>query len=445
MDRRISILLNRYITEKKRGKRPYFDADEINDLLDGIEAENDYTYYDEILELGLSLHPDDPNLLIRKSEDYIGNGKLQQAFKMLSMHKNVDPDALDVLKLESFCSMKKFDKVKYYLNKLIKNDSEYLEAALEVLSTQLNLFKMYDEAYKTISFGLKKFPDNEYLMDELVITLETKGEFKQCLPVVNKLISKNPYSADHWYTLGRLYTSLCKYDKAIEALDFSLTCDSSIPDVNILKAFCLYMVDNHGMVISILNKIPLLDDSHLLYAQLLAQSYIHVEDYRKAYKLLKELTFKKGFAEGEQTYINFMRCCAKLGYNNKLEQIMKKAFSFFPDSMYVLTYTTLTCLLNGDKKSAVKYGKQAFELSVKQAENMEDVFNSFANAVTYLAGGDFKSFKLYFSTKMQKELLDFIEQYSLSYDKSLTYSSEYNHVDPEDLVQSYLDDSCNAN
>ena len=53
----ISRLLQRYLTGHQEGKDAYFDADEIDELLDSFEESDDYTYYDEVLALGLRLHP----------------------------------------------------------------------------------------------------------------------------------------------------------------------------------------------------------------------------------------------------------------------------------------------------------------------------------------------------------------------------------------------------
>lgn len=53
----ISRLLQHYLSAKEEGKEPYFDADQIDEMLDSFEDSNDYTYFDEVLALGLKLHP----------------------------------------------------------------------------------------------------------------------------------------------------------------------------------------------------------------------------------------------------------------------------------------------------------------------------------------------------------------------------------------------------
>ena len=45
----ISRLLQRYLAGHQEGKDAYFDADEVDELLDSFEESDDYTYYDEVL------------------------------------------------------------------------------------------------------------------------------------------------------------------------------------------------------------------------------------------------------------------------------------------------------------------------------------------------------------------------------------------------------------
>ena len=44
----ISRLLQHYLSAKEEGKEPYFDADQIDEMLDSFEDSNDYTYFDEV-------------------------------------------------------------------------------------------------------------------------------------------------------------------------------------------------------------------------------------------------------------------------------------------------------------------------------------------------------------------------------------------------------------
>ena len=69
----ISRLLQHYLSAKEEGKEPYFDADQIDEMLDSFEDSNDYTYFDEVLALGLKLHPGNSALQIKKGRQFAYN------------------------------------------------------------------------------------------------------------------------------------------------------------------------------------------------------------------------------------------------------------------------------------------------------------------------------------------------------------------------------------
>ena len=77
----ISRLLQHYLSAKEEGKEPYFDADQIDEMLDSFEDSNDYTYFDEVLALGLKLHPGNSALKSRKA----GNSHITRIMRALSL------------------------------------------------------------------------------------------------------------------------------------------------------------------------------------------------------------------------------------------------------------------------------------------------------------------------------------------------------------------------
>ena len=47
----ISRLLQHYLSAKEEGKEPYFDADQIDEMLDSFEDSNDYTYFLSLIHI----------------------------------------------------------------------------------------------------------------------------------------------------------------------------------------------------------------------------------------------------------------------------------------------------------------------------------------------------------------------------------------------------------
>ena len=79
----ISRLLQRYLSAREMGKEPYFDADEVDELLGSFEESDNYDYFDEVLALGLKLHPGNTDLQIRQCKLFVYNEDYNSALALI--------------------------------------------------------------------------------------------------------------------------------------------------------------------------------------------------------------------------------------------------------------------------------------------------------------------------------------------------------------------------
>lgn len=163
----ISRLLQHYLSAKEEGKEPYFDADQIDEMLDSFEDSNDYTYFDEVLALGLKLHPGNSALQIKKGRQFAYNEDYESALTLLENIAETDNQDLDMLKMECYCSLNQYPKVLEITEELITRDCDYLEEVFEYISPILNDLDMNKEARDFVDRGLALFPDNLILKNEL--------------------------------------------------------------------------------------------------------------------------------------------------------------------------------------------------------------------------------------------------------------------------------------
>lgn len=71
------------------------------------------------------------------------------------------------------------------------------------------------------------------------------------------------------------------------------------------------MNENYEKAIELYNEIVVMKDSRLRAAPLLAECYIKLDEFEKAYGILKELIDKRGDKEDASTCLSFIRCCAE--------------------------------------------------------------------------------------------------------------------------------------
>ena len=477
----ISRVLQRYLSGHQEGKDAYFDADEIDELLDSFEESDDYTYYDEVLALGLRLHPGNPDLQVKQCKSYVYNEDYDSALVLIESIAETDNQDLDMLRLECYVMQDSYDKVIEHIEKLIADKCEYLETIFEYIAPILGDVEMTKEAHDFINRGLMLFPDNLILKDELCYNLEMEGDIKKAIEVCNELIDKNPYSNDYWFTLGRLYSISEDYEKAIEAFDFALTCDDSNEELKILKGHCLYMNGNHEKALEVYNDVKKADETYTpRLMPLLAECYVKLEDYEKAYVLLKELLKQKNLHEvSSGSYISYILCCVETGHKEEASDTLMKAAKLFPYNIRILSMLVLAHMENGDEHKAQEATDLLFmafeEMENKQLDDFKNLyrtgqyffmkgnidealqyFNKVLNAVpgmpyihlhiamAYLAKGDIEHFCEHYKKTSPEELFDYLKKVGFDLDGIIDHFG-FKHIPPEDLVKEFLKNKDNNN
>lgn len=479
-NKEVSDLLQRYLTNRREGKNVYFDADEINDLLDSFEDSNDFSYYNEVLALGLKLHPYNTEIKIRQCRAYLFHEQYDKALTLIESIVETDNQDLDMLRLECFVMKNKYDKVLEYIETLMNNQCEYLESLFEYIAQILGDMEMNIEAHDFVNRGLKLFPDNLILLDELCYNLEIEGDIQNAIKVSNLLIDKNPYSYEYWFTLGRLHSINGEFDKAIEAFDFALTCDNSDDELKILKAYCHYMNENYEKAIEIYQEMKLTKDVRSRVIPLLAECYVKMDEYEKAYHLLKEQMNQNYFPEDSTTYINHIRCCIELGKEKEASDTLFKAIKQFPNNVRLLSLLALSYSENGQEEKAIEITEQLFNV-LDQTEEKRDtdietlyraaqylyqkgdidksiqyyqkVYEADPNiplihlhlAMVYLAKKDMVHFNEHYQKVSQKDLNDYLKEIGVSYEDILVSDKNSKHIAPEDLVKEFLNNKDNSN
>lgn len=480
----ISRLLQHYLSAKEEGKEPYFDADQIDEMLDSFEDSNDYTYFDEVLALGLKLHPGNSALQIKKGRQFAYDEDYESALALLENIAETDNQDLDMLKMECYCSLNQYSKALEITEELIARDCDYLEEVFEYISPILNDLDMNEEARDFVDRGLALFPDNLILKNELCYILEAEGDIPQAIKLCNELIDKNPFSYEYWFTLGRLHSMVGDYEKAIEAFDFALTCDDSDTELKILKAYCLYMNESCEKAIEEYQEIEGDEEVMRRISPLMAECYIKLEQYEKAYQLLSTIINDPNTEDGPANYINYIRCCTETGRDNEASNKLYKAAQLYPNNVRLLSLLALSLLDSGKKEEAIEITNKIFKIIDRNSidPKTQEECNSLIHvgeyllskgevdkaisyykkvlqinpktplihihlAMAYLHNQDMENFTDHVSQISEDDLFRLIHKVGSDMFTDFTFDSdnEKKHIQPEDLAKEFLKNKDNSN
>jgi tetratricopeptide (TPR) repeat protein len=347
-------ILQRYSLMESNGTEMYFDADEIVDLLDYFEEEDDFDHYEKVLELGQKLHPENQDIKIRMCRALVYREDYDTALRAIERIGDPDDPELELLKMECFCALDRFDEVWEYVEKKQAENSDELEEIFEYLAPVMNELNCFNEAQILLQRGLAIFPDNLILKEEYCYYLEMQGQPQQALSICSELIDTDPYSADYWYMQGRLFLMQSDYDKAVDAFDFALACDDSDVEIKVMKAYCLFMNEHYEKAIDVY--LELLSDGHSSQniQPYLAECYMKSEHFEQAYALFKGLLDDLDIARGLTLYKNYIRCCLETGRENEAGKILPEMAARFPKDLLLLALQAFVHLATGEQDEAVE-------------------------------------------------------------------------------------------
>lgn len=284
-------LLERYKQMKEQGAEIYFDADDILELLEHFENTNEFNEFQYTLKLGLKLHPHNSDIRVKECKFHVYHEEYEKALQLISQIGDEDNPELLIIKLECLYATAHYNEANTY----IENHpvDEELEEIYEYLVPVLSEMGKDEIACQLVKRGIKIFPDNTVLKEELCYHAEMTGNLHQAVQLCNELIDANPYSVDYWYILGRLLSNLHDYENAIEAFDFALTCDDTDIEVKLLRAYCLFMNENYEKAMeAYLDLLSNTKDMTEHIEPILAEYYMKADDFERVYTLFSRLLGK---------------------------------------------------------------------------------------------------------------------------------------------------------
>jgi tetratricopeptide (TPR) repeat protein len=338
----LSSLLKRFFESKKNNTKQYFDADEIVLLIDYFLDKDDVSNLKAVVELGYELHSNDINFKISLCKTLITIEDFDSAIKMIDNIGDIRDKNIDLMRIECYCELDRLDETLDLIDKLTTENSPYLEDAIVRTVCMMNDMENsnHRETYNLIKHALTMFPDSLALKSELCYNLELQGKTKEALILCHELINEDPYSAEIWYMQGRLYSLCANFERSVDSLDFALTCISEDEDpeleyeIKLMKAYCLYKNESYNKAIAVYEELTSYNefvDSDV--NPFLAECYMNLEEYEKAYRILKRMIGHKDVEDEVSLYGNLIYCCIETERRKEAIDILSDTLKLFPGSI----------------------------------------------------------------------------------------------------------------
>lgn len=428
-ERNIIDLLSRYEQMLVTGKSIYFDADEYDDLAEYYDKLDDIEAARGIVDMGLSIHPDNESLMLRFGKYLVYDAKYTTALHYLNSRFSSYDFELYLLKIECLLHLDLYAEAYELTAEILRDEDTDLDVILSELGFLYVGAEYYDEAILYFEKSLEYDPANIEVLNDLAYAYEVKADFASAIIVCNQILDADPYSIDSWIMLGKLYSLEEDFEKAIDAFDFALALDETNMLVLKLKAHCLLLSERSEEAVAMLKECISMspDESHLYLS--LAECYMSLEQYGEVLKALLE--YENLVGETPESMAKKAHVCLLQGKIDESVEFIDKALNADSDSFDVNMIAGEVYLKLNIPSGAEIFYKKALSLN---EDNAEEVLEKLVSV--YLRKDEIQN-----AIECQERLFDVTESAQAQEKLALLYMENGDKENFQATIESFDDES----
>ena len=285
-------LIDRYEEMLRGTVSCYFDTDEIDEISDYYESKGQLSKALHAIEFGLNLHPDNVDLKLKEARYMLYLDRADEAKRIMSELADYSLDATliraELLFIDGY--MKDGHAL---LLAMLDNDDIREDFCFDAVDIYTD-YDCFDELVEFVEKAGKVLPDSRELFREMAAICEERSEYERSVIIYNKLIDKDPYSLQDWFSLAKVeallkrYYDSGQYEKAIEQfLEYeSITKEKSVAYE--LIGECYVKLDDNNNALKFFHKALDIEPSNSNICYQLATCYYELGDIQKAVVYLRD-------------------------------------------------------------------------------------------------------------------------------------------------------------
>jgi len=223
----VNELVSRFETMVKQHQSCYFDADELNVILEHYLQQNNIKRANLAADIAIKFHPNNPMIHIIKAKQLLANSHAKEA---LSTLKNAPVDKNDAdyqITLGScYSDLGECQKaINAYMKAVVAFEYKECEDLYNSIAIEYENLGDINNALTYFIKGLNRDIDIDNQYFEIRNCFSMLNRMDDALDFFRKEIDRDPYSVAAWMALSSCYIRMNRLDDAVEQLEYVLAID----------------------------------------------------------------------------------------------------------------------------------------------------------------------------------------------------------------------------
>lgn len=250
------------------------------------------TYIKVILETAINQFPYMPIFSLHLTEWLVRDQKFAKARTIINQALQYSPLDPALGFMQALIHSLQGNKIKALqeLTVVLQNTGEEEDLLEDFLEISL-YHSQFDLAMPILEKALDTGAEVSMILEKYIEKAEEGGLIDALIPMIQRIIDQDPYSAEAWYVLGSGYMAKGDHEQALKALDFAITINDNFADAWITLLECNYELGKYDGFIEQYNELqkrfPKKTFSEI--EGLLAWSYYEIGDIKTCRSIYKEI------------------------------------------------------------------------------------------------------------------------------------------------------------
>lgn len=234
-----------------KGESQFFDADELEIIIDYYFEVNDEKPLEKAVEYAEYLYPENTQVRLRRAHLMISHQQFSQALEVLMRLREREPENTDIayslgVALGAVGESKK--AIEYFEE--AASDGWMLGRIYSNMAEEYYKLKEYDEALKCYCSALFSDSFDDYTIYNYYDVCNELGRFEEAADTLKKFVDQNPYSKEGWYCLGCARRDLTLYELAADAFEYAIAIDKTFVDAYVMLSQVQDLQGNLGEAVT---------------------------------------------------------------------------------------------------------------------------------------------------------------------------------------------------